>query len=139
MLIRNPDAIRPWQHVLEPLAGYIMLAQHLWTNGPLTAGAWNFGPDDSDAKPVSWIVETMVKQWPGSEWSSDDGEHPHEAHYLKLDSSKARSQLDWHPVWSLGDALSRITHWHQAWLASENMHDYTQYEISAYQDLANAQ
>ncbi len=138
VVIRNPHAIRPWQHVLEPLAGYLTLVQKLWEDGPRYAGPWNFGPNEGDAKPVSWICDAMVKEWPGSSWSTDNGDHPHEAHYLKLDSTKAREYLGWRPVWSLGDALKRITAWHQAWLAGENMHDYTQAEISTYQTLANS-
>lgn len=122
VVIRNPHSIRPWQHVLEPLSGYLLLAEKLYTDGQAWAEGWNFGPRDSDAKPVQWIVERMAQQW-GSEatWRLDQGAHPHEAHYLKLDISKAGSRLGWQPRWNLEQALERITTWHRAWLSGQDM------------------
>lgn len=122
VVIRNPYATRPWQHVLEPLSGYLTLAQKLYEGGQIYAEGWNFGPNEDDAKPVQWIVERLVKDWgSGASWQADSGEHPHEANYLKLDISKAKSKLDWRPRWSLGIALGEITKWHQAWLAKDNV------------------
>ena len=112
--IRNPHAIRPWQHVLEPLAGYLQLAQKLYEEGVAYAEGWNFGPNDDDAKPVQWIVEQLTQQWgEGASWQLDQVDHPHEAHYLKLDCSKAKARLDWHPRWSLMLALVKIIEWHK--------------------------
>lgn len=122
VVIRNPHSTRPWQHVLEPLSGYLALTQRLYTEGQRFAEGWNFGPSDEDARPVQWIVERMVAEWGGeSSWQIDGGQHPHEAHYLKLDISKARSKLGWTPRWTLEETLGRIIHWHKAWLAGENV------------------
>ncbi len=113
--IRNPHAIRPWQHVLEPLSGYLQLAQKLYEEGAAYAEGWNFGPNDEDAKPVQWIVEKLTNAWgEGASWVLDGGDHPHEAHYLKLDCSKAKERLDWHPRWHLEETLSAIIDWHRA-------------------------
>mgnify|MGYP000946328314 FL=1 len=110
--IRNPQAIRPWQHVLEPLSGYLLLAQRLYEQGAAFAEGWNFGPADEDARPVSWIVQQLCAQWgPEARYIIDSGQHPHEAHYLKLDCSKARMRLGWQPVWGLTTALERIVDW----------------------------
>ena len=120
--IRNPHAIRPWQHVLEPLSGYLILAEQLFLEGQAYAEAWNFGPNDNDAKSVQWIVEKMAKNWGDQvSWQSDAGEHPHEATYLKLDISKAKGRLQWGPRWDLMMALESISKWHRAWLAREDM------------------
>jgi len=114
ILIRNPTAIRPWQHVLEPLCGYLMLAEALWTQGKTAAEGWNFGPEDTDVRPVSSIVETLVSGWNRpTEWSIDSDPQPHEAHYLKLDISKAKSQLKWRPVLGISDALEWILRWNR--------------------------
>jgi CDP-glucose 4,6-dehydratase len=122
VVIRNPHATRPWQHVLEPLSGYLLLAQRLVEQGQGFAEAWNFGPLDDDARPVRWIVEQLAQDWGrGARWQLDGGEHPHEAGYLKLDISKARQRLGWQPRWTLDEALQRITTWHQAWLAHEDV------------------
>lgn len=110
--IRNPHAIRPWQHVLEPLSGYLALAQRLYESGSEYAEGWNFGPFDDDAKPVEWIVKRICAQWgPGARYVVDEGDHPHEAHYLKLDCSKARARLQWQPRWNLAQALDSILTW----------------------------
>jgi CDP-glucose 4,6-dehydratase len=110
--IRRPDAIRPWQHVLEPLSGYLLLAERLWTDADLAAG-WNFGPDPSDAQPVSHVVERVTALWPDAlAWDIDPGPHPHEAGFLALDSTNAREQLGWAPRWHLDAALERIVEWH---------------------------
>src|ERR1019366_8006460 len=104
--VRNPNSLRPWQHVLNPLSGYLVLAQALW-GGPENAGGWNFGPSDEDAMPVGAIVERLAELWPSQlRWTLDEGPHPHEARYLKLDSSRARRQLGWQPLVSLEAANS---------------------------------
>lgn len=110
--IRNPYAIRPWQHVLEPLSGYLLLAQRLYEDGVNFAEGWNFGPNDSDARTVEWIVQKICVEWGNdAAYEVDQGEHPHEAHYLKLDCSKAKAKLNWQPSWNLEEALEKIIAW----------------------------
>jgi len=134
VLIRNPHAIRPWQHVLEPLSGYLLLAERLVTHGQADAEGWNFGPRDEDARPVQWIVERLCEDWGrGARWTLQPGDHPHEASFLKLDISKARQRLHWAPRWSLQTALDRIVAWHQAWLAGEDMRALCLRQIADYQ------
>jgi CDP-glucose 4,6-dehydratase len=132
--IRNRNAIRPWQHVLEPLSGYLLLAQKLYEEGTNFDEGWNFGPNDSDAKSVQWIVEKFIQQW-GEDacWKVDNDIHPHEAHYLKLDCSKAKIRLNWQPKWSLEHALVRITAWHKAHQSGQNMRDFSLMQITEYQ------
>ena len=133
VVIRNPYATRPWQHVLEPLSGYLTLAEKLYTGGQAYAEGWNFGPHDDDARAVQWIVENLVKSWgKGASWQQDSGEHPHEANYLKLDISKAKAGLGWQPRWALPTALEKITTWHHAYLAATNMHNFTLQQIANY-------
>lgn len=131
--IRNPRATRPWQHVLEPVSGYLVLAERLATVGATFAEAWNFGPADTDAKPVGWIVEKMTERWgDGARWELETAAQPHEANYLKLDCSKARSRLNWEPRWGLDDALQRIIEWHKAHLAGADMREICQRQIADY-------
>lgn len=112
IIIRNPKAIRPWQHVLEPLSGYLVLAQKLYEYGSRYSEGWNFGPNDNDAKPVEWIVNSMCSKWGyNSCYEIDTGEHPHEAHYLKLDCSKAKTRLNWFPKWNLEQAIDKVIEW----------------------------
>jgi len=133
VIIRNPYATRPWQHVLEPLSGYLALAEHLYTDGQAYAEGWNFGPKDDDAKAVQWIVEHMVNSWGnGASWQQDGGVHPHEANYLKLDISKAKARLGWQTRWPLATALPHITTWHQAWLANDDMKKLCLAQIQKY-------
>lgn len=135
VLIRNPQAIRPWQHVLEPLSGYLLLAQMLYEKGTDYAEGWNFGPKDDDAKPVQWIVEHYTKLWgEGAGWTLDKADHPHEAHYLKLDCSKARMHLAWQPKWQLGQALERIVAWHKAHRQGRDMREFSLEQINEYQE-----
>jgi len=120
--IRHPQAIRPWQHVLEPLSGYLLLAQRLLEEGEACCGAWNFGPRDEDARPVEWIVQRLCHLWgEGAGYAVDAGPHPHEAHYLKLDCSHARADLGWHPCWSLARTLESIVDWTRAWRAGADV------------------
>lgn len=140
VVIRNPHATRPWQHVLEPLSGYLVLAENLYSErGQEFAEGWNFGPHDDDARPVQWIVEHLVKSWGnGASWQVDGGEHPHEANYLKLDISKAKARMGWTPSWQLGTALEKITAWHSAWLAGQNMQQVCHRQIDEYNQSMNA-
>lgn len=131
--IRNPHAIRPWQHVLEPLSGYLLLAQKLYEEGAAFAEGWNFGPNDEDAKPVQWIVEKLTQSWgDGNSWMLDGGGHPHEAHYLKLDCSKAKSRLGWHPRWHLDEALGAIVDWQRAYRDGKATKVFTLEQIQRY-------
>ncbi len=133
--IRNPNSIRPWQHVLEPLAGYIELAERLYADGMQWAGAWNFGPREEDAKPVDWIVKEMTKDWgEHATWSIDDGDHPHEANYLKLDCSKAHTKLKWQPRWGLKQALKSIVLWHKEAINKVSVKNLCLKQINEYMD-----
>lgn len=133
--IRNPHAIRPWQHVLEPLSGYLLLAQNLYENGMEFAEAWNFGPNDDDAKSVQWIVEKLTGNWGhGASWVLDDGDHPHEAHYLKLDCSKANLRMSWQPRWHLEEALEAIIDWYRGYLNGQDLRELTLLQINTYND-----
>ena len=128
--LRNPGAIRPWQHVLEPLSGYLLLAQRLVESGPAVAEGWNFGPDDSDAKTVAWVVERLAEGWgPDARWAVADTPQVHEAHTLRLDCSKAHDRLDWRPRWHAGEAVARSLAWHRAWRSGADMQRYTLDEI----------
>ena len=132
--IRSPEAIRPWQHVLEPLRGYLTLAQRLYEQGPAYAEGWNFGPNDTDAKPVKWIVAELAKAWGGTaQWQHAAGDHRHEAHYLKLDISKARCQLNWHPKLTLSQALDLVVEWSKAQQAGADVRTLTLKQIAVYQ------
>ena len=131
--VRSPHAIRPWQHVLEPLSGYLQLAERLYREGMAFAEAWNFGPREEDAQPVQWIVDKISGYWgAGASWHLSDGEHPHEAHYLKLDCSKAKMRLGWQPVWNLEETLARIVVWHKNWLGDGAVKQHTLEEIKDY-------
>lgn len=134
VVIRNPSAIRPWQHVLEPLSGYLLLAERLYTQGTAYAEGWNFGPNDTDARPVRWIVERLTTRWaPGATWTPDQSPQPHEAQMLKLDCSKARARLGWQPRWSLSETLDRVVDWYRAAQSSSDMREFTLSQIEAYQ------
>jgi CDP-glucose 4,6-dehydratase len=133
VIIRNPKATRPWQHVLEPLSGYLVLAQHLYEQGGTYAEGWNFGPKDDDCKAVSWILDRMVAKWGnGAQWEVDKEENPHEAGYLKLDCSKAAVKLNWQPNWNLEYTIDSIVHWHQNWLLGNNVQQLCMKEIETY-------
>lgn len=136
LIIRNPLATRPWQHVLEPLYGYLLLAENLYNNGEKFASAWNFGPAAEDVRPVKSIIERLefycktklnIKQAEGSQ--------PHEAHLLSLDSTKARIELKWKPQWNLEKSLAQIANWHENYLQKKNMRDISLQQISDYSQL----
>jgi CDP-glucose 4,6-dehydratase len=136
--VRNPSSIRPWQHVLNPLSGYLVLAQALWEKPELAEG-WNFGPADEDARPVGWIVQRIAAQWPQElRWVQDDGPHPHEANYLKLDSSKARARLGWRPRLQLGETLESIVTWYSELRSGADMRAVTLGQIEAFQYAASS-
>ena len=136
VVIRNPHAIRPWQHVLEPLRGYLILAERLYENGLKFSEAWNFGPNDEDAKPVSWVAERMANLWgEGASWRVDNKAHPHEAKFLKLDISKARNILGWQPVLNLELALEYVVDWARAASAGNDPRRKSIEQIQAYQKL----
>ena len=133
VIIRNPLSTRPWQHVLEPLSGYLVLAQRLWQDGKAFAEGWNFGPKDDDCQPVQWILDKMVHFWgDGAHYEIDKSEQPHEANFLKLDCSKAAMRLKWHPKWRLEQTLEQIVHWHRAWLEGADMQVKCLQEIEKY-------
>ena len=131
--IRHPHAIRPWQHVLEPLHGYILLAEKLLTGSPHFATAYNFGPADTDARPVSWIAEQMRAFW-GNEasWVLDSAPTPHEAGYLRLDSSRAHADLGWSPQLNLQQALELLVGWYRSWQTGSDMHTFTLKQIEQF-------
>jgi len=136
--IRAPLAIRPWQHVLEPLAGYLDLAEALSEPGRALPAQWNFGPVDDDVRPVSWIADRVAARVPGASWHVDDASHPHEAHTLRLDSSRARTLLGWRPRWSLEVALDRTLDWHLAWRDRQDMAAISLAQIDAYEAARSA-
>ncbi len=131
LMIRYPDAIRPWQHVLEPLSGYICIAERLATDARF-AQAWNFGPEDSDARSVEWIVGSLCRRIPGAAWKYEAAPQPHEAGTLKLDSGKAKQQLGWCPRWGLDTALEKTLAWHQAWRRGEDMQLFSLAQVREY-------
>jgi CDP-glucose 4,6-dehydratase len=135
--IRHPHAIRPWQHVLEPLHGYLLLAERLLTPDPIQAArfatAYNFGPSESDARPVAWIVEQMTAFWGGgASWVLDKSPTPHEAGYLKLDSSRAHADLSWFPQLNLQQALELVVGWYRDWQSGSDMHTFTLNQIEQF-------
>lgn len=131
--IRSPTSLRPWQHVLEPLSGYLVLAEHLHQEGAAFAGPWNFGPAEADARPVSWIADRLSALWSlDARWQTTGAPQPHEAHYLRLDSAKAGQQLGWRGRWTLGECLDRIVAWHKAWLGGADMKAHSRAEIADY-------
>ncbi|NJL91962.1 MAG: CDP-glucose 4,6-dehydratase [Coleofasciculaceae cyanobacterium SM2_1_6] len=150
IIIRNPQAIRPWQHVLDPLTGYLLLAEKLYQNSPqdsdqnlgrhLNQGhqdfrsGWNFGGSDRDTQPVAWIVDKLLELWgdAGVGWECDQVLQPHEANYLKLDCSKAKTHLDWEPQLDLTTALAWVVTWTKAWDQGADMRDFTKQQILKY-------
>lgn len=131
LMIRNPLATRPWQHVLEPLSGYLILAQALYHQGSAFASGWNFGPRDEDNHSVQEVVDLLISRWGDSAcWEKEGSEQPHEANLLKLDCSKARTQLGWMPKWKLETAIQKIVEWQKAYQAKENMQELSLAQIN---------
>ena len=137
--IRYPDAVRPWQHVLEPLHGYLMLAEALCgESGYRCAEAWNFGPEDRDAKPVRWLMDKLASLWPDNPgWQSDVNKQPHEAGYLKLDCAKARARLGWRPALGLDEASRLTVDWYQVHAKGGDLGAITKRQIDDYTSLIN--
>lgn len=134
VVIRNPLATRPWQHVLEPISGYLTLAEKLYVFGNEFAEGWNFGPNEGDTRPVGEVMDYLVAHWPSKgSWVLDENEQPHEAQLLKLDISKAKSRLNWEPKWSLNKALESIIQWHHSWLDGDEMQATTLSQINEYE------
>jgi CDP-glucose 4,6-dehydratase len=133
VLIRNPTAIRPWQHVLEPLYGYLLLAQRLYEDGPEYAEAWNFGPSDEDLKTVEWVVKNLYSKWGKSAaYEIDRKDNPHESHALKLDCSKSRIKLGWRPRWNIEKALDSILNWTKSFSKKEDLKEVCLNQIEEY-------
>ncbi len=130
--IRSPEAIRPWQHVLEPLSGYLRLSECLLTEGCAFAEAWNFGPADEDARSVRWIVEYLVAASPGTIWECEQEPQAQAPRSLRLDSSKARAHLGWKPIWRLETALGKTLEWYADWRQGKDMHDVSLAQIYDY-------
>lgn len=133
--IRYPEAIRPWQHVLEALDGYLTLIEHLWSDPARHSGAWNFGPTEKDMRPVAWIADYIAHNWgDGARWHGDCGRQPHEAGTLRVDSSKARSRLPWRPRLSLDTALAWTIEWYRAYQLREDVLRLTMDQIARYHE-----
>jgi len=133
LLIRNPLSTRPWQHVLEPLSGYLVLAQALFQEGVKFNGAWNFGPRDEDVKSVREVIDLLISSWSApARWVQDEREQPHEAHLLKLDCAKANQLLKWNPKWNLQQAIEKITDWQKAFHCQSDMKSMSIAQITAY-------
>jgi CDP-glucose 4,6-dehydratase len=131
--IRSPHAVRPWQYVLEPLSGYLMLGAKLYSEGAKYSEGWNFGPDDSDAKPVEWIINKICTLWGNNaSFETDTNPQPHEANYLKLDCSKAKTRLGWRPKWNIDTAIDRIVEWTKAYNQGADMRSVCKNQIQQY-------
>jgi CDP-glucose 4,6-dehydratase len=134
--IRNPSAVRPWQFVLEPLHGYLSICERIAKEAPAFSSAWNFGPADEDARPVSWIANELVHAWGrGAIWTSDQQPRFHEAQLLKLDTSKAQRLLDWHPALPLRDSLGWVVEWYRAFRDGQNLESVTRSQIERYEHI----
>lgn len=135
IIIRNPQAIRPWQHVLEPLSGYLLLAQKLYEDGDLYSDAWNFGPNESDAQPVKLIAEKICEKWQGeSSFQVEENSEFHEATFLKLDCTKAKMKLGWFPRWDLETAIDKTIEWVQVYQQGNSLRNISLKQIQEYLD-----
>jgi len=136
--IRYPHAVRPWQHVLESISGYLQLAEKLYTEHAAFAEAWNFGPEEADSRPVEWLVDKLCARVPGARWRREEAPQPHEAGTLKLDSGKAKRRLNWRPRWALEQALAHTVDWHLAWRKGADMRAFSLQQIAAYETAMGA-
>ncbi len=137
--IRHPEAVRPWQHVLDPLGGYLRLAERLLLEGQPWAQGWNFGPEDADARNVRWVLERCTRLWgEGARWESDAGNHPHEAGMLRLDISKARRELGWRPAWNIEQALEHTVAWYRAYVKGADVRAMSLAQIEEHETAAKA-
>jgi CDP-glucose 4,6-dehydratase len=138
--VRRPNAIRPWQHVLEPLRGYILLSERLLAPAAQCASSYNFGPSDGDAWPVERIANKIVEMWgDGASWRPDPNTGAHESNYLRLDASRARRELGWEPRVDIESALELTAAWYRAWTRGENMAEFTAYQIAEYEKACGSQ
>ena len=135
MYVRSPNAIRPWQHVLEPISGYMKLGEKLVINGKDYANAWNFGPNDEDAKTVGWVIDHLCAKIPGTHWIADEEKHPHESTLLKLDSTKAKKYLDWNPKWDAKLSIHKTIDWYNAWKKGKEMSIISLSQIDEYNSI----
>jgi len=134
LMVRNPKATRPWQHVLEPLAGYLLLCQELTKNPKQFASSWNFGPNETDLRSVSFVVDILAELWKNdASWYCDKSTHPHEAQSLTLDCHKANVLLNWNPIWCISRTLQETTDWYKEWNSGNSMYDFSMYQIKKYQ------
>jgi CDP-glucose 4,6-dehydratase len=134
LLVRNPHAVRPWQHVLDPLNGYLLLAQNLWQHPEEFSESWNFGPDERETKSVAAVLDRVRELWAADiRWRVDDGSHPHEAQYLKLDCTKARTKLGWKPQWNFDSALEATIQWYKAYQSRQELREVAENQIRSYQ------
>ena len=134
VMIRSPHATRPWQHVLEPLSGYLVLAERLWAEPATFAQAWNLGPSLEQVQPVSWVVDRVTRIWgDGARWELVGGDHPHEASFLAVDASKARARLEWQPRLSLHDALAWTVEWHKRHASGDSPRALVDEQIQRYE------
>jgi CDP-glucose 4,6-dehydratase len=141
LLLRYPNALRPWQHVLEPLHGYLMLGKRLYESPTSYSGSWNFGPDAEEVKSVSWVATTILHLWQNqpTQWHLSNALHPHESEVLKLDATKARKFLAWQSHWKIDYALKKIVEWYQAYAEQKNMRQKTVLHIKEFMyAIANA-
>ena len=134
LMIRNPESVRPWQHVLEPLSGYLLLAEKLVTHGDSFAEAWNFGPQENDVKAVSWIIDYLAKKIPNVKWEIDKATQPHEAKLLLLDSTKAKLKLGWLQKLPLEVAIDKCIEWYEAWKDNQSMDEISSSQINFYEN-----
>lgn len=133
VILRNPNSIRPWQHVIEPLTGYLQLGTRLISDGPVFGEAWNFGPDVNDCKTVEWITDYICKKWGASaSYNASRGTHLHEATFLKLDCSKAKAELGWQPKWNIAETLDRTVEWHKNRISGKDVQSLCSEDIKAY-------
>jgi CDP-glucose 4,6-dehydratase len=133
LLIRSPQAVRPWQHVLDPLSGYLLLAEKLISSRNNFSESWNFGPEKSGAKTVTWIIDRLSKKFPGAKWKKENSNQYHESKLLKLDISKAKKKLGWMPRWALETAIENTIQWYQAFQDNQNMQEFSMKQINVYQ------
>lgn len=137
IIVRNPNAIRPWQHVLEPLGGYLLLARRLWENGSEMAEGWNFGPTEEASITVAVMVGMLCELWGnGAFWRTEGATGVHEANFLKLDCSKARYRLGWKPRWTIQEALEKTVEWYKAFYRQEDMYQVTLAQIREYEQIS---
>ena len=134
--VRSPEAIRPWQHVLDPICGYLTLAEKLWENGAAYAEGWNFGPAEGDARPVAWLAERLIEAW-GEQvpWNQNQDDNPHEATYLMLETSKARARLGWRPMLALDQAVDWVVDFYRAFYAGQDVRALLDSQIGIYEGL----